>query len=221
MQDFNSRVIKRRKELGLTQAQLARKAGIPQSTIGQIENGRNKSTTKLLEIAAALEVSPEYLMYGKNTAAQNKVPEQDADIVTFEYWDISVSCGSGANNADYPELIRRIDIPKKYANSIFGTENVNNIEIVGITGDSMEPTIPKKSLAFVDKSVNEFTGDGVYAFTLCGHVYMKRLQRLPGKIAAISDNSNYERFYIDENNEDTFRILAKFTAVLPLELIDL
>ena len=65
MNDFNSRVRLRRKELGLTQAQLAMRAGVPQSTIAQIENGRNKSSTSLLELAAALETTPEFLINGE------------------------------------------------------------------------------------------------------------------------------------------------------------
>ena len=64
MEDFNSRVAKRRKELGLTQAELAKRAKMPQSTISQIENGRNKSSTDLLGLATALETTPNYLVYG-------------------------------------------------------------------------------------------------------------------------------------------------------------
>ena len=48
---FNERVRQRRIELGLSQAELGKMAGVPQSTIGQIENGRNKSSTKILELA--------------------------------------------------------------------------------------------------------------------------------------------------------------------------
>ena len=61
---FNERVRQRRIELGLSQAELGKMAGVPQSTIGQIENGRNKSSTKILELANTLQTSVEYLIEG-------------------------------------------------------------------------------------------------------------------------------------------------------------
>nr|WP_259657104.1 helix-turn-helix transcriptional regulator [Burkholderia pseudomallei] len=42
-----------------TQKELATRAGVSQGTVGHIESGRNKSTTKLLEIARALGLKPE------------------------------------------------------------------------------------------------------------------------------------------------------------------
>lgn len=69
---FNDRVKNRRLELRLSQAALGKLAGVPQSTIGQIENGRNKSSTKILELATALQTTPEYLLYGDET---KKLPE--------------------------------------------------------------------------------------------------------------------------------------------------
>ena len=67
---FNERVRQRRIELGLSQAELGKMAGVPQSTIGQIENGRNKSSTKILELANALQTTVEYLVNGVKTKAQ-------------------------------------------------------------------------------------------------------------------------------------------------------
>ncbi len=67
---FNERVRQRRLELGLSQAELGRLAGVPQSTIGQIENGRNKSSTKILELANALQTTAEYLVNGAKSKAQ-------------------------------------------------------------------------------------------------------------------------------------------------------
>ena len=60
------RVRARRLELGLTQVQLAAKAGIGQSAISTIENGGTQwmQGPNLLRLAIALEVSPEWLESG-------------------------------------------------------------------------------------------------------------------------------------------------------------
>jgi transcriptional regulator with XRE-family HTH domain len=53
-----------RKELGLSQQQVAKKAGVTQGTIGNIESGERKVPRELLAIAKALEVRPQWLKDG-------------------------------------------------------------------------------------------------------------------------------------------------------------
>lgn len=59
------RLARARKELGIGQAELARRAGVSPGTIGNIESGARKDPRGLLEIAAAAEVMPEWLKHGK------------------------------------------------------------------------------------------------------------------------------------------------------------
>lgn len=61
---FASRLAMRREQIGLTQAQLATKSGLSQATIGNLETGRNKGTKRILELAQALHVTPEWLLHG-------------------------------------------------------------------------------------------------------------------------------------------------------------
>ncbi|CAB4126102.1 LexA SOS-response transcriptional repressors (RecA-mediated autopeptidases) [uncultured Caudovirales phage] len=53
-----------RKLKGWSQEQLAKAAGVNQSTIGNIESGLRKSPRELLAIAACMEVKPEWLKWG-------------------------------------------------------------------------------------------------------------------------------------------------------------
>lgn len=62
---LKDRILERRTELGLSQAQLADKAGVSQVTIQHLESGRNSSSKKLLEIARALGVTAEWLASGQ------------------------------------------------------------------------------------------------------------------------------------------------------------
>jgi transcriptional regulator with XRE-family HTH domain len=56
------RVRARRIQLGLTQGELARRVGFRQQSLGPIEKGKVRRTGYLLELAEALNVSPEWLM---------------------------------------------------------------------------------------------------------------------------------------------------------------
>jgi len=62
---ISDRLKDRREELRLTQAQLAKKAGVSQSTIGNIEAGTRTSQNSIPQIAEALGVRAIWLAEGK------------------------------------------------------------------------------------------------------------------------------------------------------------
>lgn len=62
---IKERLIKIRKLRGITQKELAKKAKVSQGTIQHLETGRSESSKYLAQIAAALDVSVEYLTSGK------------------------------------------------------------------------------------------------------------------------------------------------------------
>ena len=56
-------VRKRRLEMGMSQEELAHKAGLHRTYVGGIERGeRNPSLSSLAKIADALDVDPQYLL---------------------------------------------------------------------------------------------------------------------------------------------------------------
>ncbi|WP_409167665.1 helix-turn-helix domain-containing protein [Variovorax sp. H27-G14] len=61
MEEIPERLKRLRKAAGLTQAALARAAGVVQSTIGNIEGGHRGYGESLVDIAKVLRVPPEYL----------------------------------------------------------------------------------------------------------------------------------------------------------------
>ncbi|NML34909.1 helix-turn-helix domain-containing protein [Paraburkholderia antibiotica] len=66
MNTFGERVRAERERLHMAQADLSKAAGISQSTIAQIEGGRNKGSKHILALARALGVAPEWLETGAN-----------------------------------------------------------------------------------------------------------------------------------------------------------
>ena len=68
MKELKDRVLQRRKVLDLTQQQLAKKVGVKQQSIQQLEDGLVKRPRYLLELSAALECDARWLVSGKGTA---------------------------------------------------------------------------------------------------------------------------------------------------------
>jgi SOS-response transcriptional repressor LexA len=70
---FGDRVRERREAHEMSQEQLAKASGVSQSTIAQIESGRNKGTKHILKLATAIGVRPEWLETGRGPMHKSSV----------------------------------------------------------------------------------------------------------------------------------------------------
>lgn len=78
--DLAQDIIKRRKKLGLSQTELARRAGITQALVSRIETGnfKNCEINTLVRIAAALEAR-----YDFRLVADSQEPEESDPLAPF------------------------------------------------------------------------------------------------------------------------------------------
>ena len=81
--NLGERLKQRRLELDLSQLELARRAKVSQGTIAQLEIGRNQGSGKILDIAIALNVSPEWLLYGKTSRTTTKKALHENEKIDF------------------------------------------------------------------------------------------------------------------------------------------
>lgn len=72
METLGQRIKRRREELGLDQIELARRAGISQPTLANLERGKNERTKFLSEIARELETTTEWLNSGKGESSLSR-----------------------------------------------------------------------------------------------------------------------------------------------------
>ena len=79
---FGQRVRDRRKELGWTQVALAKKAGISNGFLSDLESGKRKNVgaVALLNISRVLQVSLDYLMTGAGSKRRSKSAATDVEI---------------------------------------------------------------------------------------------------------------------------------------------
>ena len=146
------------------------------------------------------------------------------ETARLDLFDVAASCGSGHLNADYPELLHSLEIPKSALKELLGTDNLHGVKLMSPDGDSMEPTIPPKSITLIKTDVVEFELSGVYLFTFQGYTYIKRLARgKAGVIHVTSDNPIYGKsdFVIEPEEFDNLFIHGKFWKVLPLDFLDI
>lgn len=85
MEELYKRIKKRRTELGMSQEELARRAGYTsRSTIARIEHGEiNLPQSKVIDIAQALRVTPSYLMGWEDEEVAILTARQEETIEKF------------------------------------------------------------------------------------------------------------------------------------------
>lgn len=87
LMDMGLRIAQRRKELHMTQEQLAEKVGISLQTVSCIELGKKAVRPEnLAKLCTALQVSADYILYGRRSEQQmNEVVAKLAALTPEQY----------------------------------------------------------------------------------------------------------------------------------------
>ncbi|MEB0951640.1 XRE family transcriptional regulator [Citrobacter sedlakii] len=215
---FSERLAQAMKHAGYTQGRLAKDVGMAQSSVNKLLKDANGSR-KTVEIASVLGVRPEWLSTGEGEMASSGVREPTAlyqvkpslnGIYRVDVLDVKASAGPGTIvTSDFIETIRAIEYTNEQARALFGNRPATHVKVITVNGDSMDGTISPGDQIFVDTGVTHFDGDGVYVFVFGKTLHVKRLQMQRDRLAVISDNPIYEKWYVEPEDEDAFYVMAK------------
>lgn len=215
---FSERLAQAMKHAGYTQGRLAKDVGMAQSSVNKLLKDANGSR-KTVEIASVLGVRPEWLSTGEGEMASSGIREHAAlyqvkpslnGIYRVDVLDVKASAGPGTIvTSDFIETIRAIEYTTEQARALFGNRPATHVKVITVNGDSMDGTISPGDQIFVDTGVTHFDGDGVYVFVFGKTLHVKRLQMQRDRLAVISDNPIYEKWYVEAGDEDSFYVMAK------------
>lgn len=111
------------------------------------------------------------------------------DIVTIDMVDATACCGDGVENL--PEKIcGHWRLPLAEFKSL-ASGNPNDIKMLRVQGDSMQPTINEGDFVWVDISNNFVGSDGIYLIRMATGLAVKRLQAGLSNVVIKSDNPTY------------------------------
>ena len=182
--------------------ELAEALDLTQANFATMKNRGKITYTNILNFCAKRKISINWLLYNQN-------PNSLIDS-TDRYWikyqpTVNVSVGGGAyDSEDYCESL---ELPDCFLTMLGGKENLKNIDAINVVGDSMEPTLNSNNIIFVDKTKNDISRDGIYAFTTNHGLFVKRVQkRVDGLLDIISDNKDYP---VQILKKDELNILGK------------
>lgn len=216
--DFSERLAYAMSAAGFTQGKLAKEVGMAQSSVNKLLNGANGSRNTV-KIASVLGVRPEWLSSGEgemvvasadSESNLKQIVNPQCGYYRVDFLDVRASAGPGSLvTSDFIETIKAIEYTTDQARALFGNRPAHNVKVITVNGDSMDGTISPGDQIFVDIGINHFDSDGVYVFVFGATLHVKRLQMQRDRLAVISDNPIYEKWYVESGDEDQFYIMAK------------
>lgn len=219
----SQRIQTRRKELKLTQAEIAKSVGVSRVSVSQWETGDSfPKGENLYALAKVLKCDARWILHGKENAdhirPQNAITErsstyttadrQEGELIALDFFDVEVSAGHGALVIQ-EEQSDCITFSRKFLDEMIGV-NTKNVFLMPVRGDSMHPTLKNQAVVMVNK-ITEFAGDGVYVFRYDGQLMVKRLQFSKTGLTVVSDNNSYDKWELtrDELNTEDFEIIGE------------
>ncbi|WP_340618837.1 XRE family transcriptional regulator [Xenorhabdus entomophaga] len=206
---IGSRIRSLRKAQQMTILELANAINSDVGNISRLERDMQGYTDSTIsKIAGALGVQVADLFVENDVSVMTKSVRKNKYFKVMAL-DVAVIAGHDISTREFIETIGSIEYTPEEARLIFGNRREENVKVIAVKGDGMSGTIESGDQIFIDITVNCLDGDGVYIFSYGRSLHVKRLQIQKDKIAVLSDNPNYETWYIEENEEPLLYIKGK------------
>lgn len=217
MNTLGSNINRRLKELDMKQKALAERAGVSHVLISRIISGQVLSSSKIAEIARALNTTVDAL-HGRTEPNKNRLGEllewdsntplsaDEVELPLFREVQLSAGAGSGYVQENQGAKLR-------FAKSTLSRVGVvpSSAACCYVNGDSMEPVLPNGATVAIDTDKKSIIDGSLYAVDHGGLLRVKQLYRLPhGAIKIRSFNRDeYPDEIVTPESEDDFRIIGK------------
>jgi len=212
MKTFAERLNAAMSAAGISQGQLAEKVGISQPAIQKMTSGKTNGSRKMVELAHALNVRPEWLSSGNGSMRDgdqkessvppesewNKVETWDdhtpvnSDEVEVPFFkDIEFACGDGrTGDEDYNGY--KLRFSKSTLRRIGASTDGHGIICFPARGNSMEPNIPDGTTVAVNTEDKKIVDGKMYAISEDGWKRIKLLYRTGPETVSIRSYNSIE-----------------------------
>lgn len=208
-----------REQKKLSQKDAAAHFGVPSRTYQDYERDLKSPGAGSIEAFVRAGINANWLLTGEGSmllsaAAQSQslggmtqsqvlapVAAEAAHYVTVPlYDDIRAAAGAGAHNGQVELADDAMMFKDDWIRLELGARP-ENLCLIRVSGDSMEPTLRAGDVILIDRSAGRPDREGIYVLRLEDALLVKRLQLVPGgSIKVTSDNAAFEPWTINRSS---------------------
>lgn len=212
MSHLGERLIQARKLRDISQAELARRSGVSQPTISDLESGAQAGTKKAPELASALKVDLTWLLTGRGEMEPRPARRdgEERQMFVARVRGAMVSTGPGRIGWEHEET----DYAHGFQRSWMRDRGLNpeRCRTVLIADDSMSPYLRGGDVALISLAHRELRGGEVYAIAVGEELRVRRInRRADGGLDLVSDNRSPQHpvEHIDARSVERVNVIGK------------
>jgi len=139
-------------------------------------------------------------------SADSKEPQ--GEFVLIPRYEVSASAGGGTV-IHSEQIVDYLSFKSDWIKNGLGL-SVENLALINVKGDSMEPTLSNEDLILVDLRTFKVEDNAVYVLLFNGVLLVKRIQRkLDGSVIVASDNKIYEPEMVSGDMLETLNVVGR------------
>ncbi|MEO1954353.1 MAG: S24 family peptidase [Campylobacterales bacterium] len=190
---------------------VAKALGISQMNFATMKKRNKIPFNELLDFCALKSISINWMLYGQSPESLVEATNRFYMIKYFN--DVHASAGAGSEPLS--EDVEELEMPSYFIDKLGGEKELNNIEAINVSGDSMEPTFSYNDIVFINRSKTDLGRGGIFTIRTEAGLFIKRVQkRIDGKIDIISDNKVYTTLTLDPKDIEVIgRVVCRFGDV--------
>lgn len=199
MRGVGSRLRRRAAELGLSDAEVARRVGITPRRYGNyVTDAREPDFATLVGICQALQMTPGEALGTRAPPTTDTATETAAagaaEFAQVPVFDIKAAAGDG-RLVDQENELYRVAFRHQWLRQVTAAP-IDMLCVIEVDGDSMWPTLSHGDHVLVDMTQTMPRREGLYVFRRDDELQVKRVSPHPetGRLSLISDNPAYPTY---------------------------
>lgn len=188
---------------------LAKILGIKPPSVAAARKRQQIPTGWVENIAEQYNVSADWLFFGRGNKHYSEATSanETEDLIMIPMVEAVLSAGTGSletsGDSECSYAFRRDFIQRK--------GNPKHMVLMRVRGDSMQPEIMNNDVVLLDQSKQQLLPGPIFAVGFDDAIYLKRIDRLPGKIILKSVNPDYPPVELEvrEQAAELFRVIGQ------------
>lgn len=206
----------------IPQAEFAKQLGVHKNTLGRYERGESEPDVSTVRaICTNFGVRPEWFIFGEGAMYQDETirpssdskppctgqPAGDTEIIFIPRLKARLSAGGGSFEVE-TECNGKFAFRKDWIRT---KGNANDMVLMEVSGDSMEPDICDGDMVLIDQSKNQVIAGGIFAVGVEETIMVKQLDMEPGTLVIRSKNKRYQDIKIPRGSDlaENVRVIGR------------